>query len=724
MATVTVPSFRFAVFFYAEILSELRAYLRINVPELSTENDYELAVQMLKSFALVGHLNSVHTDAAANEAVFGTAKLLESVRQHLKLIGVEPDTATPAVSYIFARLTKVFDATTEVIPPYSQFATAPTADSVGVVFEYNDDDPLEVSRTDQLSAVFADNGGTFTDYTTEAVSGASWSPWPTVEAQDAVYFGHDSIIFSGFVADVDTAGADYDGVWEFYAGSLGYPYSNPSDVTDLGSTLRFDLDGTLGSSKATGSLIRVQYNPTGAYEDVESQWDGVHNYIETSTLLGQSSPSTEESDYTVGSEWLRVFQVSDESSGFKSDGDGEVFFSPGSYVLPYIQPGTVNGVEAYWFRYRVTEVGGAPTGPDLQEIALSSLYQIVRFEVTQGQRIVQEPLASGTGTATQQYTLARTSYIGGTLLITVDPGTGAQDWEEVDNFLNSTSTDRHFTVEVGQDDIVLVTFGNGDNGAIPPVGSVINAYYRIGADVDGNVATGSITINRSGVPYLGDLTSGPGVGWKPARGSDAEDLEKLKIEGPAEIRTLGKAVTVDDFSVVSLDYQNSLGAKPISRAYAIFEELGPKTVGLHLVASGGNFLTADVLEDVEKWYNGDDDLDYDTRVLMGYQVGAQNYRRKTITVEATVKARGVTQGQIKAALQTFLNPLATHDDGVTWRWDFGEKVPTSKIIGAIDGVAPDKIEEVTLTVPASDVYLDPDELPWTTDADLTVTVVD
>jgi len=721
MATVTVPSFKFAVFFYPEILAELRSWVRLNVPEITSENDYEVAVQLIKAFALVGHLNSVNTDAAANEAIFGTAKLLESVRQHFKLIGVEPDTASPSTTLVMLTLSKHFDAATDIVQPYAQVATEPAEGEPGVVFEYIADEPLGVTvSTHWLAYVYAVEASVFSaNFAADAESGTPWTPFASLAAGDAIYFGHPSIWWLGMDVTVNTPGADYFGVWEFYAGN--WDQGAPDAVTDLGSTLRFDLNSILGENDVSGATVRVMHNPTGVYEDVVSTFLASTNVIETATLLGQTSPSTDPADYTVGAAWRPFSVIDDDSSDFQDADVHSVAWHAPFQVGQDWQPVTVNGVEAFWVRWRCVEVG-TPTEPVLEEVTLERTQAHgLRFLVTQGQLVTQEPLATGTGEASQQYTLARTGYIGSTLTVDVD----GDQWTEVENFLNSSSLDRHFTVEVGADDLVLVTFGDGTNGAIPAVGATINAYYRIGADTDGNVSAWSVVINRSGIPYVNSLANYiEATGWRQARGKTAADLELLKVEGPAEIRTLGRACTDKDFETVALLYTGTGGTSPVVRAFAIINELGPKTVGLHVVAAGAGILSADTLEDLADWFNGDEDKGYDPRILSNYSLSAQNYSRRHITVEAVVYAKGVTEGQVKAALMTFLNPLAVNADGVTWRWDFGEKVPRNKIISAIDEVAPDKITDLVLTQPAADEFLNPDELPYCEAADLLITVVE
>lgn len=720
MATVTVPSFKFAVFFYPEILAELRTWMRANVPEITNENDYEVAVQLIKGFALVGHLNSVNTDAAANEAIFGTAKLLESVRQHLKLIGVEPDTASPATAAMVLQLSKHFAVATDVIQPYAQVSTEPAEGEPGVVFEYVADDPLgPTSKTDRLTYVYGYEAGVFTsNFASDAESGTPWSPFTSLEAGDMIYFGHDSVLWFLMKLEVDTPGVDYQGIWEFYNGSA--TSNSPDSVTDLGSTLKFVVNEFVGSGvSAAGLEMTVSLIKTGVSEDVAVQWDGVNNYIETTTLLNQASPSTDPTDYAVTADWIPG-AITDATSDFQSGGMNSIQTTSPLESGTDWPKATINGQEGYWIRWRCVEIG-TPTEPVLSEIDTADGTIALAFTVTQGQRITQEPLATGSGNSGQEYTLARANYIGGTLEIEVD----GVAWTEVENFINSSSLDRHFTVEVGSDNLVLVSFGDGDNGAIPPVGSVINAYYRIGADTDGNVPVRAIVVNRSGIPYVSELHNwSAGSGWLEKEGADEESLERLKVEGPAEVRTLGRACTEPDFEPVAKQYISPAGSSPVARAYPIINELGPKTIGLHIVGGGGTALAASELQDLSDWFNGDEDKGYDSRILSNYILSAQNYSRRAITVEATVYAKGVTEGQIKAALMTFLHPLSLNADGVTWRWDFGEKVPRNKIVAAIDEVAPDKITDLVLTQPASDQFLNPDELPYSADADLLITVVE
>ena len=136
MATkeIIIPSFDFSGFYYPEILRSLIQYQRINVPEITDESDEEPFQQLLRAFALVGHLNNVLLDVVANEALLTTSRLLESVRGHLALIDVTLSQAAPASTDVVLELSKVFAVATNLIPVNSQFATVETDDSPQIIF--------------------------------------------------------------------------------------------------------------------------------------------------------------------------------------------------------------------------------------------------------------------------------------------------------------------------------------------------------------------------------------------------------------------------------------------------------------------------------------------------------------------------------------------------------------------------------------------------------------
>jgi hypothetical protein len=162
----------------------------------------------------------------------------------------------------------------------------------------------------------------------------------------------------------------------------------------------------------------------------------------------------------------------------------------------------------------VSLVGGSfPECATIDRIKIDEGSQYVKVAVAQGESRIEDPLASSDGSQNQHFTLTYSPLIEGSLIIEVDEGTGFTAWNQRENFLNSTSSSRDFVLEIKADDTAIVKFGDGLRGKIPATGvDNIRARYRVGADVDGNVGSKTITENKSGVSFVNRL-------WNPRQAS-------------------------------------------------------------------------------------------------------------------------------------------------------------------------------------------------------------
>jgi len=151
---ISIPDVEFAGFYYPEILRELLTYLRRFRDRigLTDENEYEVHVQMVRAFSLVGHLNNTRLDTVATELIYSTCKLLESAKVLLRLIGVELSSASPAVADVVIKLSEVTSSDiVGFIPELAEFAT----DSVPPIpYEVLEDGGVDLDRTDQVSYVY------------------------------------------------------------------------------------------------------------------------------------------------------------------------------------------------------------------------------------------------------------------------------------------------------------------------------------------------------------------------------------------------------------------------------------------------------------------------------------------------------------------------------------------------------------------------------------------
>jgi hypothetical protein len=707
-AKVTIPSLEFSGMYYPQILDALLRYKRENVPELTDESEFEPLIQFIRMQALVGHLTNTLIDLVANESTLPTAKLADTVRDMLRLIDYKLKSATPAKAEVLFKLARILTASTLIIPDRAQVAISKQSTLPVIFFEAME--ALTVARTDQLTRCYVSRAGVLTELTTVANGVGTAQLWLVAPSlADAVYWGHSGVMWNELDVALSVLGADITGVWEYFDGNT--LQEQPSLVTDNGPNLTFQL-AYLGATSRAGLVVRVQVNETGAFEDCVVTFSGGVNRITTVGLLGQTLPSTDIEAYTVGAMWRELDNLVDATSLLTSS--GKVSFNlPQSLTKEWNKTtlplaGGVVTDSCFWLRFRVISTGGGYTSPTIGRQRIDTKDQYAIHEVTQGQTIV-EVVGGSDGTANQSFETTNDFFIGGSAAISI----GGVEWVEVESFTNSGPNDKHFTIELGTNDRATVVFGDGVTGGIPPVGvNNITATYRVGANDNGNVGSGTIEVDKTGLTYIGSVINPRSAfGWKASEAADATELERVKITGPATLRIKGVAVGPTDVETLASEYVDDTGASPFSRAKAFEEGFGPKTVELVVVASGGGLASAEALAALDTYFNGDpfSNPAKPKRIVANQEVTSINYTQRQINITATVKGR-VQAAAIETALARLLQPEALGDDGVTFEWAFGDTIPVSRLIHEIFQVDPD-IEDVDITVPAVDLTLTNRELP-------------
>jgi hypothetical protein len=807
-SVIKVPSCEFSAFYYPEILKELLYYFRRNrdAMGLTDENEYEVHVQILRAFALVGHLNNCRTDLIAQETLVDTLVLLESLKRLMKLIGVRLNSASPAKANLLLKLSEVTTAdVTGFIPELSEFAT----ESVPPIpYEVLEAGGVDLTRTDRPAHVFgletvktgigsvsttgpdqfartsgdtftsaavsqhlfilqgvSGNGGEFrvTEYIdadhvrvvrvpgsgspgfqTEAnltwvlkaftadfavenyTPGSTYVPWATPIAGDALLVGHTQCFPGQVDVDVTAGSVGITGCWEYYDGILSA--LPPTLVTDNhDGTMTFNVNSLLGTPDRHGADVVVEYIPTGQKERLVSTFSTVNRVI-TVGLLGQVTPSEDVDDYAVRADWVPFENQDDGSINFTVDGSV-------SFNLPQDQQRSWNEYEAntfvgWWTRYRVVAVS-TPTSPTIEEVSIDQGDQFIMVTATQGETIGPQVVGSSVGTPSQSFVLPETPFLDDSDEVEIDEGSGNWvTWVRVENFLNSTETSRHYMIETDASDKATIMFGDGMTGKIPPTGtSNVRVAYRVGGDLDGNVGAEEITTNADGVNGISEVTNPRAAyGWRMKDGGSEQDIERVKRDAPAGLRTRDTAATGPDCERLAVKkFVDADGVKPVARANAVEEGLGPKTVKLMVVGNGGITLTQDQREQLEEYFNGNRYASPPTAgvLVVNHRVGVFNFEPRVITIQATVAWAGGNAEAIRNALLVLLTPLAIEeDDGVTWVWDYGGWVSQSRILSEIHAVDPGVTDVSSWLINGvhASLKLGAHELPVSSAASITINI--
>lgn len=161
----------------------------------------------------------------------------------------------------------------------------------------------------------------------------------------------------------------------------------------------------------------------------------------------------------------------------------------------------------------------------------------------------QDETFQASGQPNQQIVSGQVPYLDGSSTIT--DGVGL--WTPVDNFLDSGPTDRHFTVDVDNNDRATVTFGDSVSGALPT--GTIAWVYKTGGGASGNVEAGSINkIDDTLVDLLSNSITVVTTNVDAASGgNDRETAAITKLKAPNSIRAPRTTVAREDYEIHALE---------------------------------------------------------------------------------------------------------------------------------------------------------------------------
>lgn len=215
---------------------------------------------------------------------------------------------------------------------------------------------------------------------------------------------------------------------------------------------------------------------------------------------------------------------------------------------------------------------------------------------------------------------------------------GDDDWILVETFAFSKKYDKHFRVEI-ENNSVYILFGDDQHGMIPDPGyKITRCTYYITSGSAGNVSSGAISNipNSIQTSAIDAICSNP----HPASGgSDYEDFDMLKEHIPLHVRTLGVAITKQDFIDLA---KNVPGVNKVALEY----ECGRK-LNLYITPDNGVVASKVLLERVYEYIKQHSPL---TTWLNVKPVGEVNI---ILDIEITGKrnySESDIQSQVRAAL--------------------------------------------------------------------------
>lgn len=215
-----------------------------------------------------------------------------------------------------------------------------------------------------------------------------------------------------------------------------------------------------------------------------------------------------------------------------------------------------------------------------------------------------------------------------------------EPWILVNTFAYSSSRDKVYKVEVDEQLRPYIKFGDGQFGMKPEYNATVQASYSLTYGSVGNIATNNFTTVPQNIQIIDSKIIINNV--IPATGgSDYETFNMLKNHIPLSIKTLGVAITKEDFEAIA----KMVGG--VDKAYANY--VCGRYVEIYITPDGGGEASSTLLDSVEKTISKSKVITTSIEVLSTHK--SQVFLDMTITGKKSFKSNDISN-QVKKALTT------------------------------------------------------------------------
>jgi len=320
------------------------------------------------------------------------------------------------------------------------------------------------------------------------------------------------------------------------------------------------------------------------------------------------------------------------------------------------------------------------------ETALDAVIPRGRTEVDvdarQGRR--KSESFTGNGEPGQRLVLAGKSIAQGSIRVRIQE----REWTEVAHFQESDAGSLHFQTETDALDETTIVFGDGVHGAVPPPGEPVEVEYLETLGAAGNLGPNLVTEVLDAVCLDGAQVALSVTNPAPAtNGADRETLEHARRQAPAELRSLWKAVTKEDYKALAEGFPGVAKAQILDvndcgniRYYQ---------VNLAVAPDGGGPPSALLKRDLAEFL--------ESRKVITVEINLFDPVYRPVSVDADVFAHaGEDLDLVRSRVEDALAEHFAFD-----RMDFGKAVRFSDLVALIDGVR--GVSHVRIYAPQEDI---------------------
>ncbi len=247
--------------------------------------------------------------------------------------------------------------------------------------------------------------------------------------------------------------------------------------------------------------------------------------------------------------WSALPVVADETASFY-DGGRVTFREPPGWIddTEAVDSASVHGQPSglYWIRARIAEAG-YERPPQLDSLRLN-VWEISHRETVHDELLrrddetLETTIESG-----QEFFFDDAPVLDATIVV------DGEEWTEVDDLDSSGPTDTHYVLDTQRG---AIRFGNGIDGAKPPVGEHVHATRCVyGGGADGNVAETDQWRFRRAEDEVAHGTEFEAVDVRPlgpaSGGTDTESADDALDRFKRDFKRPYRATTLDDYEYVA-----------------------------------------------------------------------------------------------------------------------------------------------------------------------------
>jgi hypothetical protein len=316
-------------------------------------------------------------------------------------------------------------------------------------------------------------------------------------------------------------------------------------------------------------------------------------------------------------------------------------------------------------KFQVTKIAGDPTfsegktnlslDPPLKYHYVKGFAEIYGNIVpaSHGETVKDEILGSGDAAAIhQEFTLRKgpISYVPSPLSpngvkSTLKVIVNDIQWQERDDFLNSSPNDHHYVISLNENGSIKITFGDGIRGSTLPTGvDNIHAQYRVGMGFKGNLQPNTPVVPQENNPAIKSVSIPAG-----SYGGAEKILSQQKRNYRPHILTLGRAISLEDYSNIATTF----GEISKARAYMIMKD-GLETVVLIVAGQRGRVVGSALQMELQAYM--------DERRDIGIPLEIESFVPVPVDIVVEVKVNdSYRRSKVVSNIQTRLGPGIRYD---------------------------------------------------------------